>query len=223
MFSSQPPPSNKPIIILDLEGGLSFEAYNKLIARIASKNEFLPAYNKKQAFATLNRKAVHEHKGFFALRKDTHPVLVLDAGITKPENQNIADRLAHLAWEEGRTVILAGDFSRAKKEEMMRMLGGTWGLPLKHCGVRRGETKLSKDMLEKKGELFESYSQKAVLMGYDGGIQWSYDMGEGHGGEDKGAAVLFLDYGKGKLGYVGDVEVEEGTMRCILKMLKEGN
>ncbi|SPN97180.1 uncharacterized protein DNG_00696 [Cephalotrichum gorgonifer] len=198
--------SSKSVIILYLEDDPSLTAkHEDLLATLGSKYELQLVYTKEVAFPILS---------------DARPatVLVLDAGITKPENSDIANRLVSLAWG-GSTVILAGGFSGANEKDMMKLLERIWGLPWKYHGMSREFTSLTTDMVRKRGDLLMGYYQEAVFMGIVEGFATWYGTGETEA-KDRGAAVVFMGYGGGKLGYVGDMKIEEGTKLCIMRMLE---
>lgn len=176
--------------------------HTDILTRLASKYKLRMIHDKDDARAVL------------AACGPSIALLVLDAGITRPENVDIANKLANLAWA-GSTVVFAGAFCAAKEADLMRTLEKALGLPWTYGGRRREIAGLKRDVTGGM-DLPGGYALEAVMMGNVESISVWYDASV----SEKGAVVVFLGYGKGRLGYVGDVNLEESSKQCVMKMFE---
>ncbi|KAI0439391.1 hypothetical protein F4803DRAFT_531315 [Xylaria telfairii] len=176
------------------------EIYASLISKITAKAKMDRATTQKAALDMIT----------------TSPppsvIFVADAGV------------AHLmkVWERvidclrgGSTVVLAGCFSSFVNEGQFNRFFGKVGLPWKRGGYHRTNVSLRPgvvdDLLKKR--LLPTYSQKAL---YVEGVARSDVWYAGERGE---VAVAFTKVGNGMLGYVGDVNGEDGSEAVVLAML----
>lgn len=176
-------------------------SYEDILEKLANEGELYTAESKDAAFDILSK---HTVTG----------VLVLDDALASEENLDFARRLVDLAWG-GATVVLGGTFSSAEPSKMIALLDRTWGLPWGYEGKRRAETKLNGDAVTaaKRPGLLDSYGQEAVFVSnVERAAAW-YET------EDKEqAATVLMRFGEGSIGYVGDANGEEGTVKSVLKM-----
>lgn len=196
--------SRRPIVALYLEDDLiSDPEHSDILTRIAGKYSLRTVRDKTDALEVLAR--------------EPPTVLVLDSAVTKPDNDDIADKLAHLAWA-GSTVILAGAFARAEEADLKRMLSKNLGLDWVYRGKGREVAGLRRNVAGGKG-LAGGYALEAVMLGNVLPISVWYGASVG-GYADQSAVAVFGGYGEGKLGYVGDVNLEDKTKECLMAMLK---
>lgn len=192
------------LVALYLEDGPALNPeHTGILTRLASKYKLRMVSDKEEARAVLTACG------------PAVAILVLDAGITRPENVDIANQIANLAWAGGK-VVLAGGFCGAKEVDLMRTLEKAVGLPWKYGGRRREIAGLMRSVAGEM-DLPGGYALDAVMMENVELISVWYGASVS-GDMEKGAVVVFTGYGKGKLGYVGDVNLEEGSKQCILKM-----
>lgn len=179
--------------------------YDDILTKLASEGQVHTAESKEAALDILSNPT-----------QATTRILVLDGALANEENLDLARRLVDFAWG-GATVILGGSFSSAEPSRMMELLDRTWGLPWAYEGKRREETRLNGDAVTvavaERGGLLEKYTQEAVFVrNVERDAGW-YET------EDGGAAAtVLMPFGEGKVGYVGDVNGEEGTVRSVLAM-----
>lgn len=151
-------------------------------------------------------------------------VLVIDGGITKPVFAKFHRRLAHFVKEEGGTVIFGLLFSSFVSPPhlgaMFQAFGFDWGFG----DYTRNDLALAR------------YSDgQAMLGGHASGLAPSCSWKAVHlknlpqqarlyvpteDSDDQSPAVL-ARCGRGRIGYVGDVNNEETSQRLILRMLGE--
>ncbi|RVX73702.1 hypothetical protein B0A52_02592 [Exophiala mesophila] len=157
-------------------------------------------------------------------------IFVADAGITVRENHIIADRVISYA-RNGGTVVLGGLFSSMIGPIDLQKFFSRWNLPWKSGTYLRTTVALNHtaEGVPKSG-LPSSYSQKAVfLAGVDSSAAW-YLPTESSVVESLVFAsepitrtsetpIAFTKVGNGWLGFVGDVNGEEGTDAVVLGML----
>ncbi|TRX92218.1 hypothetical protein FHL15_006833 [Xylaria flabelliformis] len=189
------------ILCLCLEyGGIFNDCYGSLISRITEK-------------ATMDR-ATTQKAAMNMLTQNPPPpvILITDAGVANVMKvwERVIDCL-----RGGSTVVLAVSFSSFINEGQFSRCFAKVGLPWKRGGYYRANVSLRpgvvNDHLKKK--LLPTYSQKALyVQGVARSDVW-------YAGERDEVAVAFTRVGNGMLGYVGDVNPEDGSEAVILAML----
>ena len=140
-------------------------------------------------------------------------ILVADAAVAR--QRKMLERVIDLL-RGGATVVLAGCFSSMASPGQLNRLFATMGLPWERGWYERKTVSLNRDAVggRRASRLPSAYSQKAVfLKNVDRSAAW-YTAG-GAAGQ---AAVVFAKVGSGRLGYVGDVNGEEGSDAVVLAM-----
>ncbi|KAI8623570.1 hypothetical protein F5Y19DRAFT_468400 [Xylariaceae sp. FL1651] len=115
----------------------------------------------------------------------------------------------------GSTVVLAACFSSFVNQGQFNRCFAKIGLPWKRGGYHRTDVSLHPGVVgdSLKNRLLSTYSQKGL---YVEGVARSDVWYAGDRGE---VAVAFTKVGNGKLGYVGDVNGEDGSEAVVLAML----
>lgn len=152
-----------------------------------------------------------------ALATPPRVIVVLDSGITKPENEDIADKLARLAWA-GSRVILAGYFARAEKNDLKRTLSENLALEWEYRGRGRDRMYLNGEVASGKGLAAASFVETVILGNVLPTSVWYGDSVAGN--VDQNAMAILGGYGQGTLGFVGDMNLEDKTKKLIMAMLK---
>ncbi|KAI1097980.1 hypothetical protein F4804DRAFT_325969 [Jackrogersella minutella] len=195
-------PGEPRVLCLCLEYESMFnDIYGSLISKITAKAKIDRATTQKAALDMLTQ------------NPPPSVILVTDAGAV------------HLmkVWERvidclrgGSTVVLAASFSSFVNEGQFNRCFGKIGLPWKRGGYYRTNVYLRPRAVDDrlKDQLLPTYSQKAL---YVQGVAES-DVWYA-GGQDE-VAVAFTKVGNGMLGYVGDVNGEDGSEAVVLAMLR---
>ncbi|KAF2963868.1 hypothetical protein GQX73_g9699 [Xylaria multiplex] len=194
-------PGEPRILCLCLEYESLFnDIYASLISKIAAKAKMDRATTQKAALDMLTQ------------NPPPSVIFITDAGA------------AHVmkVWERiidclrgGSTVVLAASFSSFLNEGQFNRCFGKIGLPWKRGGYYRTNVSLRPGVVDDhlKKRLVPTYSQKAL---YVEGVARS-DVW--YAGERDEVAVAFTKVGNGMLGYVGDVNGEDGSEAVVLAML----
>lgn len=140
-------------------------------------------------------------------------ILVADGALTRQKKvwECVIDRL-----REGATVVLAGCFSSMVNEGEFNRFFARLGLPWQRGSYERTDVSLRRDVVDAHltSRLPSSYSQKALFVkGIERSVAW-YTERE----TSNEAAVVFAKVGSGRLGYVGDVNGEDGSNMVVLAM-----
>ncbi|KAI8648698.1 RNase H type-1 domain-containing protein [Fusarium keratoplasticum] len=190
------------ILALCLEYESLFDAcFGSLVSHITSKAKMERATTPEAALTILDQ--------------DSPPsvILVVDGGLTRQRKvwERVIDRL-----REGATVVLAGCFSSMVNEGEFNRFFAKLGLPWKRGSYHRATVSLRcggvGDHLASR--LPASYSQKALFVqNMERSAAWYTEEGT----FDE-AAVVIAQVGSGKLGYIGDVNGEEGSDKVVLAM-----
>ncbi|KAK4098187.1 hypothetical protein N658DRAFT_561197 [Parathielavia hyrcaniae] len=196
-------PAGRRILALSLEYADLFEdIFGSLVSQIFSK-------------AAIERAATYG-AAISALSQGSAPdvILVTDAAITRRRNifELVADQLYR-----GSTVVLMGCFSNMVNGGQFDRFFARLGLPWTHgCSYQRVTTKLRREAVGDRlaDRLPSEYSQKALFVkSLDRSAAW-YAEEE----TSTEAAVAMAKVGAGKLGYVGDVNGEDGSNAAVLAM-----
>ncbi|RMD39955.1 hypothetical protein DV735_g5169, partial [Chaetothyriales sp. CBS 134920] len=157
-------------------------------------------------------------------------IFVTDAHIATPRNRIVAEMLVEFA-QNGGTVVLGGSLSSMiRPPDMDRLFEKTWGLPWRMASYHRTTVALNKNADGiPKGKLPSSYSLKAVsLKNVDKNSGWYWPTE--HSVIDSAVfapdpvptnetPVVFAKVANGWLGYIGDVNAEQGSEDAVLAML----
>ncbi|KAI1196795.1 hypothetical protein F5X97DRAFT_203174 [Nemania serpens] len=194
-------PGEPRLLCLCLEYESMFnDLYASLISKITTKAKMDRATTQKAALDMLTQ------------NPPPSLILVADAGVV------------HLmkVWEHvidclrgGSTVVLAATFSSFVNEGQFTRCFAKVGLPWKRGGYYRTDVSLRHGVVDNrlKKQLFPTYSQKALYVkGVAASDVW-------YAGERDEVAVAFTKVGSGMLGYVGDVNGEDGSEAVVLAML----
>ncbi|KAJ8131936.1 hypothetical protein O1611_g1685 [Lasiodiplodia mahajangana] len=189
------------VLCLCLEyDGIFNGLYASLISRITAKAKMDRATTEKAALDMLTQ---------------TPPpsvIFITDGGVTKIMKvwERVIDCL-----RGGSTVVLAACFSSLVNEGQFNRCFAKIGLPWKRGEYHRTNVSLRPGVVDDrlKTQLLPTYSQKALyVQGVARSDVW-------YAGERDEVAVAFTKVGNGMLGYVGDVNGEDGSEAVVLAML----
>ncbi|GAP86908.1 putative zinc finger domain-containing MYND-type [Rosellinia necatrix] len=194
-------PEEPRVLCLCLEYESLFnDMYTSLISRITAKAKMDRVTTREAALDTLTQ------------NPPPPVILVTDAGAAKIITiwERVIDCL-----RGGSTVVLAVSFSSFVNEGQFNRCFGKIGLPWKRGGYHRTNVSLRPGAVDDRlrNLLLPIYSQKALYVeGVASSDVW-------YAGEQGEVAVAFTKVGNGMLGYVGDVNREDGSEAVILAML----
>ncbi|KPM38221.1 hypothetical protein AK830_g8346 [Neonectria ditissima] len=193
------------ILMLCLESEDLFDACSgRLVSLITSKAKMERARTQEMALDMLNR--------------DSCPsvILVVDGALTRQSKvwERVIDHL-----RGGATVILAGCFSSSVTTGQFNRFFAKLGLPWQRGSYGRETVTLRHNVSYVSygplpSQLPAAYSQKAVFANHVEKVDAWYT--DGYSSNE--AAVVFTKVGFGWLGYVGDVNFEEGSDMVVLAM-----
>ncbi|KAI1212739.1 uncharacterized protein F4807DRAFT_348150 [Annulohypoxylon truncatum] len=194
-------PGEPRVLCLCLEYESMFnDIYASLISRITAKAKIDRATTQKAALDMLTQ------------NPPPSIIFVTDAGVVNLMKvwERIIDCL-----RGGSTVVLAACFSSFVNAGQFNRCFGKIGLPWKRGDYYRTNVSLRPRAVDDrlKEQLLPAYSQKAL---YVKGVARS-DVW--YAGEKDEVAVAFTKVGNGMLGYVGDVNGEDGSEAVVLAML----
>lgn len=184
-------------LCLDYED-LFNSVYGGLISKITSKAKMERATTADDALYMLDQSPPPTH------------ILIADAALAR--HRRVWERVIDCI-HGGATVVLAGCFSSMVTMGQFDRFFTRVGLSWKRGEYGREDTKLHRDVVGSHlaSRLPSVYSQKASFVkGVDSSEAWYTAAGE--------AAVAFASVGAGKLGYIGDVNGEEGSDAVVLAM-----
>jgi hypothetical protein len=193
---------NRRIVALCLENEDMFDSvHGELISQINSKAKMERATTPSAAIWLLSQ------------QPPPAVILVADAGITRHRKvwESVMDRL-----HGGATVVLAGCFSSMVTMGQFDRFFARLGLRWRRGSYQRQTVNLHREVVgaQLASQLPPAYSQKALFVsGVEKSAVW-YSAEE----NSSEAAVVFEKVGAGKLGYVGDVNGEEGSNAVVLAM-----
>lgn len=167
----------------------------------------------------------------FTQCSEPHAVFVADGGIAKARCEVISQRLVQYAASGG-IVVFGGSFAASSQEDLEKILKQTWDLPWEFGSYHRTTLSLNSEAVSStlKSRLPASYSQKAL---YIYGMQpcESWYLPTEHSVIEEWvpvprpivdfteSPVVFARCGNGHVGYIGDVQPEDGTILAMLAML----
>ncbi|KAK4233584.1 hypothetical protein C8A03DRAFT_47913 [Achaetomium macrosporum] len=194
--------SNTRILALCLEyEGLFDECFGSLVSQLNSKAKMERATTTETALRMLNQ------------NPPPSVILVTDGAITRRREifERVIDRL-----REGATVVMAGCFSSMVTMGQFDRFFARIGLPWRRGSYHRTTVKLRQHVVNSSlaSRLPSAYSQKALFVKNVANSAVWYSERE----SSDEAAVAFAKVGLGKLGYVGDVNGEEGSDAVVLAM-----
>ncbi|RMZ85141.1 hypothetical protein DV738_g37, partial [Chaetothyriales sp. CBS 135597] len=214
----------KPVIFFfslggDAMQGLFHDVFARLVDQVEQRATVKHAGNTRQALDLLYG--------------DIKPkaILVTDANIATPRNRIVSEMLVEFA-QNGGTVVHGGSFSSMiRPPDFNRLLEKTWNLPWKFGSYHRTIVALNKvaDGIPPGVKLPSSYSQKAVfLTNVNKNAAWYLPTEDSvvdsavfapNPVPTNETPIVFAKVGKGWLGYIGDVNAEEGSDAVVLAML----
>ncbi|KAL7787953.1 hypothetical protein V8C37DRAFT_389147 [Trichoderma ceciliae] len=162
---------------------------------------------------------------------EPHAVFVTDGGIARPRCEVISQRLVQYAASGG-IVVFGGSFAASSQEELEKILKYTWDLPWEFGSYHRTTLSLNSQAVSStlKGILPASYSQKALyIYGMQQCEAWYLPTKDSVVEECvpiprpiadfNESPVVFARCGNGHVGFIGDVQPEEGTILAMLAMM----
>ncbi|KAI0474229.1 hypothetical protein F4859DRAFT_83156 [Xylaria cf. heliscus] len=194
-------PGEPRVLCLCLEyEGIFNDIYASLISKITSK-------------ATMDR-ATTQKVALDMLTQNPLPSLIFITDGRVAKQTNVWERVID-CLRGGSTVVLAASFSSFVNEGQFNRCFAKIGLPWKRGGYHRTNVSLRPGVVDGhlRNQLLPTYSQNAV---YVKGVARS-DVW--YAGERDEVAVAFTKVGNGMLGYVGDVNAEDGSEAVVLSML----
>ena len=178
-----------------------------------------------------------------AIQRSNPPpvILAIDGGISKPSYTNFHRRLAKYVKEDGGTVIFGMLFSNFVRPRDVGALFSAFGLEWELGDYHRSNFVLNSDSMVVREDLLgdhvaaadsgveQSYSMKAVnLDGVPNDAKVYVPTAESRVEslvfpprpvEGEGCPAVFARCGKGRIGFVGDVNNEVGSQKLIMAML----
>lgn len=194
-------PGEPHVLCLCLEYESMFnDMYASLISRITAKAKLDRARTEKAALDMLTQ------------NPPPSVILVTDVGVVK--HMKVWERVID-CLRGGSRVVLAATFSSFVDAGQFNRCFAKVGLPWKRGGYHRTDVSLCPSAVgdRLKEQLLPTYSQKAL---YVEGVARSDVWYIGPSDE---VPVAFTKVGKGMLGYVGDVNGEDGSEAVVLAML----
>jgi hypothetical protein len=216
---------SKPVILIIGIGKHSFqdEMYSDLLTNLKSLATVHEATREADASAKLQS-------------LNPTAVLITAGDFAKRSHQGIHGPVVDYA-KSGGTVVFCQQFSSLISPPLFdSFFGSTWSLPWKFGNYNRTTFYLNPSRngkLKDKVMLPKSYSMKAVhvkgakkedavYVTTSSSVVQSHVFGPESAHTPDQAPVLFTSVGDGFLGYVGDVNAEEGTTSVILAMCNLG-
>ncbi|KAI0802197.1 hypothetical protein GGR55DRAFT_701145 [Xylaria sp. FL0064] len=194
-------PGESRVLCLCLEYESMFnDIYARLISKITAKARMDRAKTQKAALDMLTQKPAPS------------VIFVTDGGVAN--HMKVWERIID-SLRGGSTVVLAACFSSFVNEGQFNRCFRKIGLPWKRGDYYRTNVSLRPGVVDDrlKRQLFPTYSQKALyVQGVARSDVW-------YAGEQDEVAVAFTKVGNGMLGYVGDVNGEDGSEAVVLAML----
>lgn len=206
------------IFVFLLGDSFSQEVHSHLMNMLAGKSNIKQATNAQEALR------------LFGQNNCPKGVLVADPGIIKAKN-DVSQKLADYV-RNGGTLVLGGCFSsHIRPSDLGSYMRGKWDLPWEVGSYHRTTMFLNREVVNRPASgLLSSYSHKAVfLKNVDPNMAWyvATDRSEieslvpmpGPGIDHSQTSIAFAKFGNGWIGYVGDVNGEQGTTAVVLEML----
>ncbi|KAG6868431.1 hypothetical protein C0993_003108 [Termitomyces sp. T159_Od127] len=199
-------PGTRFVLVLALHGDLEEEYKLPTIAALQTEITVKKALNVSQAISHLTS-------------SDLHAVFVADAAIVDSSNAQILKKVVEFA-RGGGSVVMGGSFSSfVPFPDFANFFSTSWGLNWKSGSYHRATFKLNKShsLAKSDSSLLESYSMKALHV--QGAAPNSIVYKEGGVNTTESPAVQ-VPFGKGYVGYIGDVNWENGSITVLHAMLR---
>jgi hypothetical protein len=213
--SSQP---SRPQILLV---SLSFEAWHDDI--------YSRLIDKLHGQAQVKRAKKHDAALRFLADNQPRVIILTDGGIAEPRNRTVLDRVIQYA-RSGGIVILGFLFSSLTSGPHMDALFARFGLPWKRSGYERSTYALNRRAVQSldSSKLLPAYSQKAsrvapietqhaLYLATPDSVCESHVFRPTSVNQDE-APIAWVQVGEGHLGYIGDVNAEEGSDDVVIAM-----
>ena len=194
------------------------EVHGRLMDALAAKSNLRQATNAQDALGLLTQNG------------QPNGVFVTDPDIAVSKNHAVSEQLKDYVHNGG-TLVLGGLFSaQIRPNDLGKYMREKWDLPWEAGSYHRTTLFLNDQVVNRPSSgLPSSYSQKAVfLKNVDPDTAWyvatdrsvpeSLIPMPGRGIDLLETSVAFVRIGNGSLGYVGDVNAEEGTDAVVLAM-----
>lgn len=214
--------SRPTLLVLSIEEQSLFDAmYGRLIALLSSK-------------ATLQWMTEPGRTLDYLQTESPSAVLATDAGILKSSHAAVLNKLTDYV-REGGTVVLCGLFSSfIRRDEVKPFFERHFGLPWELGAYHRTDVYLNRHAITTGGKRFvvdrleAGYSQKANFLKNVAKEAAVYLPNEHSRTQSMVFAnesvdvnltpIAFVKVGKGWLGYIGDVNAEEGSDQVVMAM-----
>jgi hypothetical protein len=211
----------RPVVLELCLGGnpdLVDAVHGRLLTKIAERSDFKRAKSPVEALQLLE-----EHR-------TPQAIIVTDQGLLNQPNQTLSRRVVEYVRNGGRVVLGACFSSLVRPKDLDRYFGQVWDLPWRMSSYHRTTVSLNREARQLPGgSIPSSYSQKAVsLKGVEKYAAWylptatstveSMVFSPQPISNLLETPVAFIDVGEGWLGYIGDVNGEEGTDSLLLGM-----
>jgi len=194
------------------------EMYAPLLTALRSNAEFQQAENSTSAIRLLSQVP------------EPSAVLITDEALTLPQNSAVWDAVLEYV-RRGGTAIIMGLFPSFVEPDSLKPFFSQAGLPWRAGSYHRTTLALNRAVVDvvSARKLPQSYSQKAVFvsnvepenMWYktdNNSVVQSMVFAPTSANKPGETAVAMATVGRGKLGYVGDVNAEEGSKAVVLAM-----
>ncbi|GLB35584.1 hypothetical protein LshimejAT787_0211490 [Lyophyllum shimeji] len=146
-------------------------------------------------------------------------VFIADAALSKRKNSQVLSKVVEYA-RGGGSVALGGDFSSfVRPPDMATFFANSWGVNWKSGSYHRATFSLntSHELSKSNSTLPSSYSMKAL---HAQGIAPSAAIYKEPGANPTESPAVQIRLGRGYMGYIGDVNWEEGSISLLLAMLQ---
>ncbi|KAL6881874.1 hypothetical protein HDV57DRAFT_81745 [Trichoderma longibrachiatum] len=178
-----------------------------------------------------NARTAEKAFSLFTQCAEPHAVFVADGGIARPKCEVISQRLVQYA-SRGGIVVFGGSFAASGSQSLDKILRQTWDLPWEISSVHRATVSLNSGAVSTtlREKLSASYSQEALYIRRIEPCEAWYLPTEPPAMEgwvpvtrpavdSNDSPIVFAQYGAGHIGFVGDVEPEDGSIIAMLAML----
>ncbi|KAG5639186.1 hypothetical protein H0H81_006090 [Sphagnurus paluster] len=198
--------SERFILVLLLDGGDIHDYQEPTFTALRSKILTKKAVSPKEALAYL-------------ASRDLTGVFVADAAISKRKHAQVLSKLVEYTKGGGSTVIGGSFSSFIRPSDMAMFFANSWGVDWKSGSYHRAEFSLNKshDIAQSNTELASSYSMKALHVK---GIAAGAAVYREEGGNATESPAVQIRCGEGYMGYIGDVNWENGSIPLLLSMLR---
>jgi len=153
-------------------------------------------------------------------------ILVVDPGVIQGKNVTVFDQLKDYVQKGGIAVFMANFSSFVKPDEMNNLWKKSWGLDWQMAEYERTDVYLNRSTPSlSPRSLPTSYSQKAVFLKNVSLRDSLYvpspeSRTQSMVVDPKQTPVAFTKVGHGWLGYIGDVNNEEGSQNVVMEICR---